>query len=366
MAFDFGSLAQSLTGGIVGAGVQSLFNSGAARQQYNYQRKLNEQQQQYARENADTQYQRQRDLTRDAAYLNKQGMVNAGINPAFADGSTATNTASVDAAAAPSAGSAPTVQPANVLEGVQALTQLQQSESQSRLQNSEAALNETKQLTAFSEQVAKLRELKANASSAEAKAEIDNAVKELRKQYEAMNIKNQAHLLDDERAIADVRAFYAPEEWNTRMQLLKNQNVEAYNRGLISKKDYESYDKRLDNELLQGRARASLDYANAAVAPTLSALNRSQSSFLNSQTEFNNKTMDNRVESTRIANIPKDTKEILMRSPWIKKYMDALDRGEKPNYETKWHVDQILLEHGLRDSKFQGINIGAIIDAIFR
>lgn len=95
--------------GVGGAAASSAFNykqqSKLQQQQFGYQQQLNAQQQQYARENADVQYQRQRDLTADSWLLNKQGMRSAGINPAFVDGSS-NATASVDAAAAPSAGSA--------------------------------------------------------------------------------------------------------------------------------------------------------------------------------------------------------------------------------------------------------------------
>ena len=51
------------------SGVASLFGSNGAKQQYEYQRKLNEQQQQYARENALLDYQRTRELTADKLSL---------------------------------------------------------------------------------------------------------------------------------------------------------------------------------------------------------------------------------------------------------------------------------------------------------
>lgn len=86
------------------SGVASLFGSNGAKQQYEYQRKLNEQQQQYARENALLDYQRTRELTADKFQLEKQGKRAAGISTSFTDGSTA-SAAAVNGVAAPNAGS---------------------------------------------------------------------------------------------------------------------------------------------------------------------------------------------------------------------------------------------------------------------
>jgi len=86
------------------SGVASLFGSNGAKQQYEYQRKLNEQQQQYARENALLDYQRTRELTADKFQLEKQGKRAAGISTSFTDGSSA-SAAAVNGVAAPNAGS---------------------------------------------------------------------------------------------------------------------------------------------------------------------------------------------------------------------------------------------------------------------
>ena len=117
LAGDFDSLGK-IAGGITGigtavSGVADLLGFGgpsqeelqaqALKMQYEYQTKLNEQQQEYARENADTEYQRQRQMTRDQYSLNKQGMLDAGLSPA-GDGFQVRNATS-PSIAAPSAGS---------------------------------------------------------------------------------------------------------------------------------------------------------------------------------------------------------------------------------------------------------------------
>lgn len=95
--------AASGVGSLVG-GVASLFGSNGAKEQYEYQRKLNEQQQGYARENALLDYQRTRELTADKFQLEKQGKRAAGISTSFTDGSSA-SAAAVNGVAAPNAGS---------------------------------------------------------------------------------------------------------------------------------------------------------------------------------------------------------------------------------------------------------------------
>lgn len=91
-------------------GVSALFGgntaASAAKRQYQYQTKLNEQQQQYARENAQTEYERQRELTQDNYTLQLQGIKNAGLNAAMLGGTSTPATQNVGSIAAPSAGSA--------------------------------------------------------------------------------------------------------------------------------------------------------------------------------------------------------------------------------------------------------------------
>lgn len=132
-------------GGAIKYNLQKKLN----KQQFEHQKLLNAQQQQYARENADVQYERQRDFTSDSWLLNKAGMRNAGINTSFVDGSS-NPTASVDAAASPSAGSAaggsaPDFNFANSASvGVQSLTQLETANAQNALLKAETHNQEIK------------------------------------------------------------------------------------------------------------------------------------------------------------------------------------------------------------------------------
>lgn len=112
------NIGGAITGlGAIGDGISSMFGGDTssttqakklAEQQFQMQQALNQQQNDFAKENALLDYQRQRELTRDNASLQQEGKIQAGINPSTGDGSTAA-AASVNPVAAPSAGSAPTI-----------------------------------------------------------------------------------------------------------------------------------------------------------------------------------------------------------------------------------------------------------------
>lgn len=132
--FSQGVGAASSAVGLVG-GVSSLIFGGSkqreqARYQMRLQQELNEQQQQYARENAATAYNRQRQLTQDTALLQKTGQQRAGLSTAGDFGGSA---ASVSPIAPPSAGSAPSLPDPNasMLAGIQAI----QASANSLVQN---------------------------------------------------------------------------------------------------------------------------------------------------------------------------------------------------------------------------------------
>lgn len=118
-----GKIGSAITGiGAIKDGVSSLFGGDTsetqqakklAQQQFQMQQALNQQQNEFAKENALLDYQRQRELTRDNASLQQEGKIQAGINPSTGDGSTAA-AASVNPVAAPSAGSAPTIDVASL------------------------------------------------------------------------------------------------------------------------------------------------------------------------------------------------------------------------------------------------------------
>lgn len=319
----------SLVGGLLGIGASKSSNGYSFRAQ----KKLMDLQQQYARENSATQYERQRELTADSWLLNKQGMRNAGLNPAFMDGSS-NATASAPETAAPANGSVNVTTPdlsGVVQNGVQNLIAIQNAKADNRLKDSQSALNETKQMTAFSEALADLRIKKANASSSEAKAEIDQSLKELRKQYEGMSLKNQALLLDNERAMSDVKVFYTPQELFAHLQTMKAQLQQSYYAGLINKKEYESYDKRLTAQLLESSARTNLDRAKAITEGTVQDLNRSQSHKLD------------------VDSLPHDLVGFISRSSVGRSALYKLENGVELSPDENQFLRSLNTQNGIKD-----------------
>ncbi len=118
-----GKIGSAITGiGAISDGISSLFGGDTsetkqakslANQQFKMQQALNQQQNEFAKQNSLLDYQRQRELTRDNAALQQEGKIQAGINPATSDGTTA-SAASVNPTAAPSSGSAPSIDVASL------------------------------------------------------------------------------------------------------------------------------------------------------------------------------------------------------------------------------------------------------------
>lgn len=113
-----GGIGSAISGiGAIKDGVSSLFGGDTtetqqakslAQQQFQMQQALNQQQNEFAKQNSLLDYQRQRELTRDTASLQQEGKIQAGLNPATSDASVSA-AASVNPIAAPSAGSAPII-----------------------------------------------------------------------------------------------------------------------------------------------------------------------------------------------------------------------------------------------------------------
>lgn len=176
----WGAIA-SAAGGVV----SSLINGNSAKKQFKYQQKLNAQQQEYARENATTAYNRQRELTADNPLLQKIGMRNAGMSTAFTDGSSVGAASSVDQAAAPNAGTAPEIPQVGSLfgQGVQAVAsvadlamkraQIAKIKSDVANTNADTQGKTIDNLTKADQNVANLENTKADTKGKAAKTHLD-------------------------------------------------------------------------------------------------------------------------------------------------------------------------------------------------
>lgn len=371
-----GASAASSAVGAIGGISSLLFGASqqrkAARYQQKLQMELNEQQQRFARTNALTDYQRQRELIHDNAQLEKQGRQAAGLSTAGDFGS---SSASVSPISAPSAGSAPSLPDPNasMLAGVSQI----QTSANSLIQNRAAMANaESQELQnditkkALTEKVygAKGEGLKAGAEGKKAIALLPSDVQQG---------KDDAVIKSNERWKSENDSAYYSANAMSNANTLLSQSLAAHELYEKAKADKsmsaeqlqlfkDTYEfsvqaakQNVENLRKQGAAiDASADASRASASAS-----RAQASVLASEAEYNKRSMNYRVERARLDNIPKDIKEVLMRNNWVQRYVDDIEHGRKPSYEVKWHFDQIMLEHGLHSEK---TGYGGIVDAIMR
>ena len=354
------SAGASLAGGLVG----SLTSRSAAKKQFEYQQALQQQAQEYSRENATTAYNRQRDLTKDNALLQLQGMRAAGFSTAFSDGSSVPAAANVDQGATPSPGSAPSV--------------MSLAESFNQGASAASALADLAVKTAQVQNVqsdTEGKDIDNDFKAAKYKAEIDemmsrtkgykfdNSLKEfslgLEKKYGERRVAAQTAQAEAEALIKGSAAFYS-DALNEADLDKRRQEIEV----LLSQKDLnEQTKKNLEGELslldekreeLRSRAYANYgagadSYSHVEVNKTQADLNRANKGLVVEQTEgqglensFNRGTMEARknlvIDASNIQSVEAEvshiTREAVLKE--ARRKADAL--GPQSVSEWCWRV----------------------------
>lgn len=359
------------------SGVGSLlFGQRMSRSNARYQMKLQKElmatQQDYAVKNAATDYARQRELMQDTSLLTKLGRQKAGLSTA---GDYNNVSASTPQISAPSAPSAPSLVDPNqfllsgakqIQDSVTALTQQRAAAAQAEgleMQNdiTRKALNE-KVLGAKGEG------LKANAEGKKAVATLPSDVQQAKDNAQITN--NNLWKSENESAYASANAMSSANallaqsltahEMYEKAKADKSMSKEQLQ---LFKDTYEFSVQAAEQNVVNLRKQGAALDASADASRASAAASRSQSAVLETQAEYNRRTMDYRVERARLDNIPKDIKETLMRNKWMQRYVDDVEHGRKPTYEVKWHYDQLMLEFGLNT---ESRGIGTAVDAIMR
>lgn len=359
------------------SGVGSLlFGQRMSRANARYQMKLQKElmatQQGYAVQNAATDYARQRELMQDTSLLTKLGRQKAGLSTA---GDYNNVSASTPQISAPSAPSAPSLVDPNqfllsgakqIQDSVTALTQQRAAAAQAEgleMQNdiTRKALNE-KVLGAKGEG------LKANAEGKKAVATLPSDVQQAKDNAQITN--NNLWKSENESAYASANAMSSANallaqsltahEMYEKAKADKSMSKEQLQ---LFKDTYEFSVQAAEQNVVNLRKQGAAIDASADASRASAAASRSQSAVLETQAEYNRRTMDYRVERARLDNIPKDIKETLMRNKWMQLYVNDIEHGRKPSYEVKWHYDQLMLEFGLHTDSH---GIGAAVDAIMR
>lgn len=357
-----GAGAASSAVGALGGVASLIFGGSRQRAQALYQmrlqQELNEQQQQYARENASTAYNRQRQLTQDSALLQKTGQQRAGLSTAGDFGGSA---ASVSPIAPPSSGSAPSLPDPNasMLAGIQAIQASANSLIQNRAAQAQAEGQELQNdimRQSLPEKVsgAKGEGMAKYAEGKKATATLPTDIQQS---------KDSAKLTNNELWKSENDAAYASSNAFNTANTLNAQAMQAYELYEKAKND-----KNMSAEQLQ-LFKDTYDFAVQSAKQNLANLKKQGNVLdatarkINTEAEWNERTLDFRVERARLDNIPSDMKEVLMRNHWVRRYVDDIEHGRKPSYEVKYHFDTIMLEHGMHDTPY---GVGSVLDAIFR
>lgn len=362
---DVLSAGSGLLGGIIGG----ISANRAAKKQYEYQRKLNEQSQEFSEKNATTAYERQRELTQDNPLLQLQGMRNAGLSTSFSQGSTVGGAANVDQGATPSPGSAPSV--ASLAEGfnqgaqaMASVADLAVKKSQIANTNADTAGKDIDNQYKAQEKIAALKKLMEETKDVYLKNTYQHMLNNVYAETGMASAEAQKAILESTADVKKVEAKYA--EQMTEAEL-KNR-IANYDL-LLAQKDLSKEQKEnliqerknMQKQLLVMQSQINLNNANAEDARSHVAVNSTQAGLNVANTEYvgsqktavdneNKITGDPNVQAARklkyqLDNAPKNIQEALMRHPAYKSYMSALEKGKKPTYAQQRAFERLLVRY---------------------
>lgn len=346
-AADVGKSVSSIiapVSGITSAikGIGSLFGIGGgksdeelmreqAKLQYEYQTKLNEQQQEFARENAATEYDRAREMTSDKYLLDKQGRRAAGMSVAMGEGTSVAGESSPNIAS-PYAGSAGLAQP-NIatdrqykqMESLNAVSQLLSNNAIAVEQKKSLELdNQLKSATLVSDirkRAAELKSEEARADMLEYANFVEQSFGYSDRQFENEMKRINAKYLESEKladlevAKANIQQLISEAGYNkARVNFLKKQESEIDAKIDLLKSQKIKTD--VESSVIPGVAKSEI-YRNIAQGHQAGA-QANYTSYMETwqrMTEEQRKEiLNNEVVSSFIKNVPKDIEEKLRRA----------------------------------------------------
>lgn len=239
----------------------------------------------YGQKAAEQAYQRQRELTHDSWLLNKQGMVAAGINPAFVDGAS-NNVASVQAADVPSN---PTVTSpdygAALSQGVQNLLTTTQVQADNRLKNAQARNQEIKNDFEIDNQLSNLRKMRDEHEISQ--ADYDTRVEELTRLRDshASYVKQEDEKANQAELETKIKEIQVKQE-NTKNEILgitKQLNEEQLEQAkFITEHQLDQY----ISDCAEQASRIRANNASAAASFASAAASRAQALLTNIQAKL--------------------------------------------------------------------------------
>lgn len=299
-------MGDQTTAALIGAGSSALGGAvglltNSPHRQYKYQKKLMQLQNSMNQENATIAYNRSRQLTQDQAMLEKQGKLNAGINPAFGEHGNVTS-----AASAPQSGGVSIPTPPDVNASLNSF--------QSGINN---AVN---QLISAATARATVRKLNSEAEG----IEIDNLTRNYRNMKEVGLLTAQIDKMTKEtlhqsivNKYADSREAAGSEEANARANIA---SMDASVRGAMNDIDYLNKVQDLQNKVATGeltKRQAAVELKRLSVMDSEISKNLASADLSYSNSE--GVRLDNEIK--------RDTKEEakdMLRSQSVKAWYDSL------------------------------------------
>lgn len=287
---DIGSAATSV-GSVFGAakGIAGLFGGNDNRKQIKQQKELMDYQNTLNQQNSLIDYNRQRELSKDNAMLQKIGLRQAGMNTSLGDGSVA-SAASVGGTA-PS--SAPSSLPAQssidsqyssmITNASSSLANVSLARSQQQLLNEQAENQRLRNITQLKRDIAEYTKLKNEAKNVSDRNRYQNMLDDAESQYYKMNAKNRAWMLEDDTTMRDIQADMYADMQNTELE-----SKRAYYQNLLDKHDLNKQEKAFyEYKVRYIESQIELNKANTQDSLSHVGVNKAQARNLNSLSDIN-------------------------------------------------------------------------------
>lgn len=281
--------AASNISGIVGMakGVSGLFGNSDQRRQIKQQKELMQYQNDLNALNSARDYQRQRDMTVDQYLLAKQGMRKAGINTAFADGSSA-GAASVGSTSATTTPSAlPTDSQVDsqylgmINTSVDQIANLSLQRSQQNLINEQAENMRQRNLTQLQRDIVSLSKERAECKGQTQRNYYDKLLGDAESRYYQMNAANKAWILDDDATMKHLQSDLYGHMQNAELENLRQDYLNKLDQHDLNQQEKSLYEYKV--KFIESQIEANK--ANAADSRSHVGVNLSTRKSLDATTE---------------------------------------------------------------------------------
>lgn len=331
---DIGSAATSF-GSVFGAanGLAGLLRGNDNHKQIQQQKELIDYQNAINQRNSLIDYNRQRELSKDNAMLQKIGLRQAGMNTSFGDGSVA-SAASVGGTA-PS--SAPSSLPAQssidsqyssmISNASSSLANVSLARSQQQLLNEQAENQRLRNITQLKRDIAEYTKLKNDAKNVSDRNRYQNMLDDAESQYYSMNAKNRAWMLEDDTTMRDIQADMYADMQNTE---------------LVSKRAY--YQNLLDKHDLNKQEKAFYEYKVRYINSQIE-LNKA-----NTQDSFSHVGVNNaQARKLDVDSLPHDMVGFISRSAVGRSALYKLENGIKLSPDEEQFLRSLNTQNGIKD-----------------